>query len=277
MNQFTKPLELAKSNQKKTNSFINDENIFLIASTDDELVFRTQNFESGTLVKEYVVNVNDTIAFKNSPIIQEGGAYDSYREMDKTKKFLRKITSGDVGVSVNSYANGYKIEGAIVNVVNDAQVVVTFGSAIIGKATLIGGATTKTASDTSVDATLFDGNLAPTDTDLQKVAQKVDDLVVGGGGGGSVYEISGYIDATTTLNWMGILNTFGDKNLFNSNTVKPKTGDLISLSNNFFKLGFCFKTTFSTKDFILSGSYFLLLIIHTIFSSFFLFCFDNLE
>ena len=109
VNQFTKPLELAKSNQKKTNSFINDENIFLIASTDDELVFRTQNFESGTLVKEYVVNVNDTIAFKNSPIIQEGGAYDSYREMDKTKKFLRKITSGDVGVSVNSYANGYKI------------------------------------------------------------------------------------------------------------------------------------------------------------------------
>lgn len=109
VNQFTKPLELTNSNQKKTNSFISEDNIFLIASTDDELIFRAQNFESGNLVKEYSVNANDTIYFKNSPIIQEGGAYDSYREMDKTKKFLRKITSGDIGVSVNSYTNGYKI------------------------------------------------------------------------------------------------------------------------------------------------------------------------
>lgn len=106
---FTKPLELTKSNQKKTNSFINEENIFLITSTDEELVFRIQNFESEDLIKEYTVNVNDTIYFKNSPIIQEDGAYDSYREIDRTKKFLRKITSGNVGISVNSYSNGYKI------------------------------------------------------------------------------------------------------------------------------------------------------------------------
>ena len=52
--------------------------------------------------------------------------------------------------------------------------------------------------------------------------------------------------------------------------VKYKGQDLISLSNNLFKLEFCFKTTLSTKDLILSGSYFLLLIIQTILSSFFL-------
>ena len=84
-------------------------------------------------------------------------------------------------------STGDKIEGALVNVVSNSQVVVTLGSAIIGKATLIGGAITKTASDTSVDASGFDGNLAPTDTDLQKVAQKVDDLVLGGGG--SIYRL----------------------------------------------------------------------------------------
>ena len=42
-----------------------------------------------------------------------------------------------------------------------------------------------TASDISVNASGFDGNLATTDTDLQKVAQKLDDLVVSGGGGGT--------------------------------------------------------------------------------------------
>ena len=46
---------------------------------------------------------------------------------------------------------------------------------------LTGAARIKSAS-VSVDASGFDGNLATTDTDVQKVAQKLDDMSVGGGG-----------------------------------------------------------------------------------------------
>ena len=40
-------------------------------------------------------------------------------------------------------------------------------------------------SDVSIDATGFNGNLATTDDDVQKVAQKLDDLTVGAGASGS--------------------------------------------------------------------------------------------
>ena len=42
----------------------------------------------------------------------------------------------------------------------------------------------QTAAEVSVDASGFDGNLASTDDTVQKVAQKLDDLVLGSGGGG---------------------------------------------------------------------------------------------
>ena len=51
---------------------------------------------------------------------------------------------------------------------------------LVGDPTGFGGIST--AAEVSVDASGFNGNLATTDDDLQKVAQKVDDLSVGSGG-----------------------------------------------------------------------------------------------
>ena len=53
------------------------------------------------------------------------------------------------------------------------------------------------AADISVDASGFDGNLDSTDTDMQRVAQKIDDLSVSGGGGGSINQQPSDWNATT--------------------------------------------------------------------------------
>jgi len=94
---------------KKTNSFLKGTNLFLIGSTDDEFIFMVKNYNTKEILKEYKVNVEDSITFKNTPIIQEGGTFESYREMEKTRKYLRKITSGDIGVAVYKKDNKYQI------------------------------------------------------------------------------------------------------------------------------------------------------------------------
>ena len=93
----------------KTNSFLKGNNLFLITSTDKEFNFTIKNYNTKETIKEYNVNAEDSITFKNTPIIQEGGAFESYREMEKTRKFLRKITNGDIGVAVYKKGNQYQI------------------------------------------------------------------------------------------------------------------------------------------------------------------------
>ena len=62
------------------------------------------------------------------------------------------------------------------------------------------GTDDQTAAEVTVTATGFDGNLATTDTNLQLVTQKVDDLVLGGGGGDPSQIGSDFIDAAITAN-----------------------------------------------------------------------------
>jgi hypothetical protein len=99
LRQIEKPY-IPKGTRKQANSYLNGDHFYTMVSTSEKFIFRAYEFKSGELKKEYLTTVNDTISFKNSPIIQEGGIYDSYREMEKTRKYLRKITAGDLGISV---------------------------------------------------------------------------------------------------------------------------------------------------------------------------------
>lgn len=106
---FQKPLPKVKLSQKKSNSFISDNKIFTITSTNDSLSFKVQDFKSRTILKEFLVNKEDSITFKNTPIIQEGGVYDKYRELESSQKFLRKLTSANLGISAYKQKNDYLI------------------------------------------------------------------------------------------------------------------------------------------------------------------------
>lgn len=92
---FDKPLK----KKKTTNSFLNNEIFYTIAASKDSLGLRVYNYNTKELIKEYKVGQEDNITFKNTPIIQKGGFYKKYRELESTKKFLRKITAERIGVS----------------------------------------------------------------------------------------------------------------------------------------------------------------------------------
>ncbi|WP_299433222.1 hypothetical protein [uncultured Aquimarina sp.] len=100
---------------KKSNSFLYKDELFQIASSSSKMKFIVSNVTSGEIIKEYAINKKDSITFKNSPIIQEGSmtffgfSEDQTREMEKTTKFLRKISQGNLGISVAKGEKGYNI------------------------------------------------------------------------------------------------------------------------------------------------------------------------
>lgn len=113
-----------------SNSYILKDYFFNIYSNNKKLNFNVYDLSSKALIKSYEIDKDEPIAFKNTPIIQEGGEFDSYRELEKTSKFLRKISGSKIGITAYE---------------NDNTLIVTLGASeerqsnkiIIG--TLIGG------------------------------------------------------------------------------------------------------------------------------------------
>ena len=105
---FDKPLKNVKSIGKRSNSFIYDDKIALVAGNSKIFSMHILDFQSGKFIKEYAVNKDEKITFKNTPIIQNGGAYKSYREFEKTSKFLRKISAQNIGVSIIKNQGNYQ-------------------------------------------------------------------------------------------------------------------------------------------------------------------------
>lgn len=99
-----------------SNSYIYDNKLFQIASSYQKMKFLISDLTSGKLIKEYAIQKEDSITFKNSPIIQEGGVNffgianeDRVREMEKTAKFLRKISNSNIGISAYKVNDKYNI------------------------------------------------------------------------------------------------------------------------------------------------------------------------
>jgi len=83
-----------------SNSFILDDKIYQISATSREMRFSIKELGSGEELKQIHLTKDQEITFKNTPIIQEGGVYEKYREMEKTAKFLRRIGREDIGLSI---------------------------------------------------------------------------------------------------------------------------------------------------------------------------------
>lgn len=129
--QFKKPSLGKKS--KRTNSYLNGEHLFTIAATKNQFSIEILDFKTGNLIKEYTANKNDSITFKNTAIIQEGGMYDSYRELGKTKRFLKRIAKGNTGISARKVNNQYHlIIGGYIVQRSNAGMMMPFGGIPIG-------------------------------------------------------------------------------------------------------------------------------------------------
>ncbi len=98
----------------KSNSYFFDDKLFQIASSFEKMKFTVTDLKSEKMITEYSVKKSDSITFKNSPIIQEGKSSNprknpSIKEMEKTSKYLKKITSGDLGISVYKTKEKYNV------------------------------------------------------------------------------------------------------------------------------------------------------------------------
>lgn len=108
---YTYPKSRLKKEFKKFNSFIFQDNIYQIASSKDEMAIEIKNF-SGKVLKDFYVNRDMPINFKNSPIIQEGATalpFVTTRKLEQTSKYLRKISSGNPGINVQKVKNLYYV------------------------------------------------------------------------------------------------------------------------------------------------------------------------
>lgn len=95
----------------KNNSYLFEDKLFMIAGNASEMVFSVKDVNTKKELKMIRLEKDSDLYFKNTPIIQEGGLYspDRVREMEKTSKFLRKIASGNVGLAVIPFEDGYQI------------------------------------------------------------------------------------------------------------------------------------------------------------------------
>ncbi|XMO87792.1 hypothetical protein AAFN75_05770 [Algibacter sp. AS12] len=94
---------------KKFNSYFFDNKLFQIASSNKEMIFEVKSLENEVL-KSYYFNKETPIDIKNSPIIQDGNTalpFVTKREFEEASKFLRKISSGNLGVSVYKKDDAY--------------------------------------------------------------------------------------------------------------------------------------------------------------------------
>lgn len=107
--QYKKPFFDIEKNKKKVNTFVFDDKLFTIATTKEAFKFTIRDLMNSSILAEFDTHKKDTIDFKNSPIIQIGGAYARYREFEETPKFFRKVYDGDVGVSVYKPGNNYEV------------------------------------------------------------------------------------------------------------------------------------------------------------------------
>ena len=95
MPQFSK-----KTGLLKTNSYINDDYLYQLAISLDEMVIRVHDISNNSIVKEIRTSKNEEIDFKSTPLIQEGGQFKDYRELDNTKQFYRKMINSLPAIAV---------------------------------------------------------------------------------------------------------------------------------------------------------------------------------
>lgn len=124
-----KPLKEAKI-ITKSNSYIDENKLFTFSTNTKHLVLRIQDLRTKNIINEFRSTKEDTIHFKNTPIVQTGGEFKEYREMEKTRKFLRKTTFSDVGVSA------YRLGGNYVVTVGGKKEVSRSGGGMVGFTTV---------------------------------------------------------------------------------------------------------------------------------------------
>ncbi|QSB27449.1 hypothetical protein [Flavobacterium sp. CLA17] len=90
---------LAKKGARSSNSYYHENKLYQINANEDELLFDVKDLDSQEVLKSIAVSKNDTILFKNSPLLIQRDNY-SPKELKTTAKFLQHLAGLDMGISV---------------------------------------------------------------------------------------------------------------------------------------------------------------------------------
>ncbi len=110
LNSFSiieKTFDKPKAKYSKGNSYLYKNYLYTVGSNSAILGLRIYNILTGEKTKELAIFKNEPIKFKNSPIIHENWELHSHKEFESTKKFLRKISSADIGLTMHIVDNRY--------------------------------------------------------------------------------------------------------------------------------------------------------------------------
>jgi len=96
-----------KNRKSNANSFILDHWFFDTYSTTEGITFNVYDTNTLELAKTFNIVPGDSIAFKNSPIIFDKGQSDSFRDLEKTTRFVRKVNSSNIGISAYPFGDQF--------------------------------------------------------------------------------------------------------------------------------------------------------------------------
>ncbi|MCD0469291.1 hypothetical protein [Flavobacterium sp. JAS] len=93
------PQSLSEKPKKLSNSFFLDDKVFQINTNQEELLLDIKNYNTGETIKSVKISKNDTIKFKNSPLLAQIDDQKP-KEIKKTSAFLKYLSGLDLGISV---------------------------------------------------------------------------------------------------------------------------------------------------------------------------------
>jgi len=93
---FTQSLN--EYSNKISNSFFADDKLYQINANKYALSFEIKDYKSGKSIKDFKVTKNDTIKFKNSPLLLQNGDRKP-TELKKTSQFLNQLVFLNIGIS----------------------------------------------------------------------------------------------------------------------------------------------------------------------------------
>lgn len=82
-----------------SNSFYQDGKLYQINASESELLLDIKDYNTSQTIKSVKVSKNDTLFFKNSPLVIQKND-EKPTELKKTKKFIRRLYLLDIGLSV---------------------------------------------------------------------------------------------------------------------------------------------------------------------------------
>lgn len=132
-----------KNRKSNANSFILNDKFFDAYSTTDGITLNMYDTRTQKQTKTFNIIPGDSISFKNSPIIFEKGGSESYRDLEKTTRFVRKVNSSNIGIGAYAFEDKYILTlGASEK--NDDLSLVVIGGVLFG----VLGAAVMSAFDT---------------------------------------------------------------------------------------------------------------------------------